>query len=203
MNNRMTGFSLDPAHPNVLAPGKRTMHTLNTYLVFRDGRPYIVGNTPGGDYQVQTNLQVITGVWTSGWTRRRRSMRRAGATTREACWSRTDMPAATQQRAGAPRPRGQTRSAHGRADGAGAGNRHRSGVRRTHRRVRRAGRGRGGGVVSGLQGERWRRKVYCSWPALAPDVKVRALSGAFGGPNGRYFELYRPSGCRQTRHENL
>ena len=62
MNNRMTGFSLEPGHPNVLAPGKRTMHTLNTYLVFRDGRPYLVGNTPGGDYQVQTNLQVITGI---------------------------------------------------------------------------------------------------------------------------------------------
>jgi gamma-glutamyltranspeptidase/glutathione hydrolase len=62
MNNRMTGFSLEPGHPNVLAPGKRTMHTLNTYLVFRGGRSYLVGNTPGGDYQVQTNLQVITGV---------------------------------------------------------------------------------------------------------------------------------------------
>lgn len=62
MNNRMTGFSLDPAHPNALAPGKRTMHTLNAYLVFRDGSPYVVGNTPGADYQVQTNLQVITGI---------------------------------------------------------------------------------------------------------------------------------------------
>jgi gamma-glutamyltranspeptidase/glutathione hydrolase len=46
----------------VLAPGKRAMHTLNTYLVFRDGRPYLVGNTPGADFQVQTNLQVITGI---------------------------------------------------------------------------------------------------------------------------------------------
>jgi gamma-glutamyltranspeptidase/glutathione hydrolase len=62
MNNRMTGFSLEAGHPNVLAPGKRTMHTLNTYIVFRDGRPCLVGNTPGGDYQVQTNLQVITGI---------------------------------------------------------------------------------------------------------------------------------------------
>jgi gamma-glutamyltranspeptidase / glutathione hydrolase len=62
MNNRMTGFSTDAAHPNALAPGKRTMHTLNTYLVFRDGRPYLAGNTPGADFQVQTNLQVITGV---------------------------------------------------------------------------------------------------------------------------------------------
>ncbi len=66
MNNRMRGFSLDPASPNVLAPGKHTMHTLNTYLVFREGpagpTPYIVGNTPGADYQVQTNLQVLTGI---------------------------------------------------------------------------------------------------------------------------------------------
>ena len=60
MNNRMTGFSLEPAHANVLAPGKRTMHTLNTYLVFKDGAPYIAGNTPGGDYQVQTNFQILT-----------------------------------------------------------------------------------------------------------------------------------------------
>ncbi len=62
MNNRMRGFSLAPASPNLLAPGKRTMHTLNTYLVFRNGRPYIIGNTPGADFQVQTNLQVITGI---------------------------------------------------------------------------------------------------------------------------------------------
>lgn len=62
MNNRMTGFSLDPSHPNALAPGKRTMHTLNTYMVFRGGRPWLVGNTPGADFQVQTNLQAITGM---------------------------------------------------------------------------------------------------------------------------------------------
>jgi gamma-glutamyltranspeptidase/glutathione hydrolase len=62
MNNRMNGFSLDPAHPNALAPAKRTMHTLNTYMVFRDGLPYLIGNTPGADFQVQTNLQVITGI---------------------------------------------------------------------------------------------------------------------------------------------
>jgi gamma-glutamyltranspeptidase/glutathione hydrolase len=50
MNNRMNGFSLDQAHPNALAPGKRTMHTLNTYMVFRDGRPHLIGNTPGADF---------------------------------------------------------------------------------------------------------------------------------------------------------
>jgi len=73
-NNRMTGFSLDPTSPNVLAPGKRTAHTLNAYVVTRDPGPLAqrsraaetpqaelawVGGTPGGDIQVQSNLQVI------------------------------------------------------------------------------------------------------------------------------------------------
>ena len=60
LNNRMTGFSLDHASPNVLAGGKRTMHTLNTYLVFQDGELRIAGNTPGGHSQVQTNLQILS-----------------------------------------------------------------------------------------------------------------------------------------------
>ncbi len=62
LNNRACGFSLDPEHANFLQPGKKTVHTLNTYMIFKDGRPVIVGGTPGGDVQVQTNLQVITGL---------------------------------------------------------------------------------------------------------------------------------------------
>ncbi len=62
LNNRACGFSLDPRHVNCIAPGKKTVHTLNTYMVFSDGRPVIVGGTPGGDVQVQTNLQVLTGL---------------------------------------------------------------------------------------------------------------------------------------------
>lgn len=61
LNNRAgRGFLLEAGHPNCIAPGKRTMHTLNTYFIKRDGRPYCVGNTPGGDGQPQWNLQVIT-----------------------------------------------------------------------------------------------------------------------------------------------
>lgn len=60
MNSRMLGFALEPGHPNVLAPGKRPVHTLNTYLVLQGGRPVLVGGTPGADMQVQTNLQVLT-----------------------------------------------------------------------------------------------------------------------------------------------
>ena len=59
MNNRMLGFSTDPQHPNRLAPRKRTVHTLNNFLVLRDGQLVIGGGTPGADYQVQCNLQTI------------------------------------------------------------------------------------------------------------------------------------------------
>jgi len=72
MNNRMCGFSLDPASPNVLVPGKRPVHTLNAYMIFRETpgglRPYVIGGTPGGDAQVQTNLQVIEKLIDYGWS---------------------------------------------------------------------------------------------------------------------------------------
>lgn len=59
-NNRLTGFNLEPGHPNELAPGKRTVHTLNSYMVLRGGVPLLVGGTPGADRQVMTNLQMLT-----------------------------------------------------------------------------------------------------------------------------------------------
>lgn len=62
LNNRAgRGFSLQPGHPNLLAPGKRTMHTLHCYAVTReDGSLAFVGGTPGGDQQPQWNMQVIS-----------------------------------------------------------------------------------------------------------------------------------------------
>ena len=53
------GFTFEEGHPNCLAPGKRTMHTLNTYLITKGGAIFAVGNTPGGDNQPQWNFQVI------------------------------------------------------------------------------------------------------------------------------------------------
>lgn len=62
LNNRLTGFSLDPRSPNALAPGKRPVHTLNTVLVTDEGRPRFVFGTPGSHAQVQTNFQLAVGL---------------------------------------------------------------------------------------------------------------------------------------------
>jgi gamma-glutamyltranspeptidase / glutathione hydrolase len=68
MNNRVgRGFSLAVGHPNYFAPGKKTMHTLNCYLIENaEGRPVIVGGTPGGDGQPQWNLQAISALVDGG-----------------------------------------------------------------------------------------------------------------------------------------
>jgi gamma-glutamyltranspeptidase/glutathione hydrolase len=59
MNNRMTGFSLDPRSPNALAPGKRTVHTLNPLMVRKDGRLLMCLGTPGAAGQVYTNVLLV------------------------------------------------------------------------------------------------------------------------------------------------
>ena len=67
LNNRVgRGFSLVEGHPNVIEGGKRTMHTLNAYMVMREGRPYLIGGTPGGDNQIGWNAQVISNVLDHG-----------------------------------------------------------------------------------------------------------------------------------------
>jgi gamma-glutamyltranspeptidase len=68
LNNRVgRGFSLEPGHPNLFAPGKKTMHTLNCYLVAdAAGTPVLVGGTPGGDGQPQWNLQALVGLIDGG-----------------------------------------------------------------------------------------------------------------------------------------
>jgi gamma-glutamyltranspeptidase/glutathione hydrolase len=67
LNNRAgRGFRLDESHPNVIEPGKRPMHTLNCYMLCRDGEPWIVGGTPGGDQQTQWNVQIITNLLDHG-----------------------------------------------------------------------------------------------------------------------------------------
>jgi len=68
LNNRVgRGFTLDEGHPNQYAPGKKTMHTLNCFLVADpEGVPVLVGGTPGGDGQPQWNLQTLVGLIDAG-----------------------------------------------------------------------------------------------------------------------------------------
>jgi len=59
MNNRLCSFGLDSSKANSLMPGKRPAHTLNAYMVFKDGKFLLAGGSPGADDQPQTNLQVL------------------------------------------------------------------------------------------------------------------------------------------------
>lgn len=62
LNNRLSGFSLDPRSPNALAPGKRPVHTLNTVIVLDGSALRFVYGTPGRQAQVQTNFQLGVGL---------------------------------------------------------------------------------------------------------------------------------------------
>jgi gamma-glutamyltranspeptidase/glutathione hydrolase len=57
---------LDPAHPSVIAPGKRPRLTPAPAMVFRGGRLLMPFGTPGGDVQQQALLQVFLGVTVFG-----------------------------------------------------------------------------------------------------------------------------------------
>ncbi|HKV43422.1 MAG TPA: gamma-glutamyltransferase [bacterium] len=63
LNNRGgRGFSLEPGHPNRIAPGKRTMHTLMAFLATRQGRPHLAWATRGGDAQAPWDFQVFSNI---------------------------------------------------------------------------------------------------------------------------------------------
>jgi len=54
------GAYLIQGHPNEVRPRRKPMHTLNAWLVDRPDGLVCVGNCPGGDGQVQWNMQVIS-----------------------------------------------------------------------------------------------------------------------------------------------
>jgi gamma-glutamyltranspeptidase/glutathione hydrolase len=62
LNDRLRGFSLDPASPNAIAPGKRPVHTLNTVMALDGRAPRLAFGTPGRHAQVQTNFQLAVGL---------------------------------------------------------------------------------------------------------------------------------------------
>ncbi|HET6646140.1 MAG TPA: gamma-glutamyltransferase, partial [Pyrinomonadaceae bacterium] len=62
MGQRLQSALTDPASPNVVAPGKRPRITLTPTLVVRNGQPFMVLSTPGGDNQDQALLQVLLNI---------------------------------------------------------------------------------------------------------------------------------------------
>ena len=66
MQNRGTGFSLAPDHPNCVAPGKRPYHTIIPGFVTRRGAPLMAFGVMGGHMQHQGHVQMVTRIFDHG-----------------------------------------------------------------------------------------------------------------------------------------
>ncbi len=67
LNNRVgRGFSLEAGHPNIYAPGKKPMSTLNCWSVMQGDEAVMVGGSYGGDGQPQWGLQMLVGMIDGG-----------------------------------------------------------------------------------------------------------------------------------------
>ncbi|MGD8832609.1 MAG: gamma-glutamyltransferase family protein [Pseudomonadales bacterium] len=66
LQNRGYGFSLDPAHPNCVAPGKRPFHTIIPGFVTEDGAPKLAFGVMGGHMQHQGHVQMVQRIFDQG-----------------------------------------------------------------------------------------------------------------------------------------
>lgn len=68
LHNRGSLYTLEPGHPNQVAPGKRPYHTLSPMMALRGGDFAFTLGTPGGDSQPQSLLQIIHNMLVFGMT---------------------------------------------------------------------------------------------------------------------------------------
>ncbi len=61
-NCRGDYYSLVPGEANALEPGKRPRSTLQSTLVMKDGQPFMILGSPGGDDQVMRTMQTLINV---------------------------------------------------------------------------------------------------------------------------------------------
>jgi gamma-glutamyltranspeptidase/glutathione hydrolase len=68
LNNRLgRGAYLIPGHPNEVAPRRKPLHTLNAWVATGAGGELLaLGSIPGGDGQVQWNMQLISHLFDHG-----------------------------------------------------------------------------------------------------------------------------------------
>ncbi len=62
LNCRGDYYSLVPGEANALEPGKRPRSTLQSTLVMKDGRPFMILGSPGGDDQIMRTMQTLINV---------------------------------------------------------------------------------------------------------------------------------------------
>jgi gamma-glutamyltranspeptidase/glutathione hydrolase len=62
MSQRLQSALTDASSPNVVAPGKRPRITLSPTVVLKDGQPFMILSTPGGDNQDQALVQVLLNI---------------------------------------------------------------------------------------------------------------------------------------------